>query len=156
MVKHAVRWVSHASARHALPLHSNTIIWHNFLCANFSGLYARLQMDDKVRMSTPGVPSRSIQEANVEHGLHLSVSGCSGSCFTCGRWSPGTQSFRDCVRDHSGALSSRDVIPPKCCCFRFCLRHSYSWTWHTLEPLSDLPMPCFSTVILFIDPLNWS
>jgi hypothetical protein len=26
--------------------------------------------------------------------------------------------------------------------------------WHTLELLSDLPMPCFSILILFIDPLN--
>jgi hypothetical protein len=105
------------------------ILEHNhltqFLGANFSGLYARLRMDTNVRMSNPGLPTWSTQETGVEHDLHVFGCGCTGSCFTCGMSSPGTESFEDCGRDHSGALSFRVVISRKCCCFRFCLRHSY-------------------------------
>jgi hypothetical protein len=52
-------------------------------------LYTRTQSSDtisclRISVSTPGVPAWSFQEANAELDLHLFVSGCTGSCFTCG------------------------------------------------------------------------
>ena len=72
-----LRMVQHATAlgiacQHAMPY-----------------LYTRTQSSDtiscvRISVSTPDVTEWSIQEANVQLDLHLFVSDCTGSCFSCG------------------------------------------------------------------------
>ncbi len=112
--------------------------------ANFSGLYARLRMDDKVRRSNPGHRQPTWQ-TRVEHYLHMFVYGCPGTCFAGGMASPGNQSWEDCCRDHSGAISFRALshpsVSPKCYLPVTLVPR------HTLELLNDLPMLYFSILM---------